>query len=87
MYELKTADPDSWAFQKQNFLVNKTRLDFSAIGQVHAIEHENRAMNVFGGIKGIANKPATLDHYFLVMPEISNIIDEFNTVFGVERNS
>ena len=35
--------------------VNKITIPYSAIGADHAIEHENRAMKVLGGIKGITN--------------------------------
>ena len=49
-------DPVTWNFLKQNFAVNKMTVAFSAIGADHAIEHENRAVKVLGGIKGIANK-------------------------------
>ena len=41
-------------------------------------------MKIMGGVKGIANKQSTLDNHFLVMNELSKIIDEFNTIFGNE---
>ena len=54
MISLKDNDPDTWNFfEDGNFSVNKTKISFSAIGCDHAIEHENRAMKVAGGITGI----------------------------------
>ena len=37
------------------FSVNKSNVLFSAIGADHALEQENRAVKILGGIKGIAN--------------------------------
>ena len=84
MYELETINPTSWSFLRKNFTVNKTRIPFSAIGPDHAIEHENRALKVIGGIKGIANKPSILNTYFLAHPEMKKILSEFNSIFGIE---
>ena len=56
MFALKEQDPELWEYFKQgNFSVNKTRIPFSAKGADHGIEHENRAMKVMGGFKGITN--------------------------------
>ena len=52
-------------------------MPFTAIGADHAIEHENRTMKVFGGIKGIANDINKLDKYFTIAPEINQIIQDF----------
>ena len=84
MYDLKANDPEMWSFLQQNVSVNKNRIPFSAIGPDHAIEHENRAMKVLGGVKGIANKPSALDMHFVVMPEMGYITEEFNAMFGIE---
>ena len=37
------------------FSVNNSNVLFSAIGADHALEQENRAVKILGGIKGIAN--------------------------------
>ena len=85
MYALKQSDPVTWEFFKPgNFSVNKTRIAFSAIGADHAIEQENRAMKVLGGIKGIVNNEKALDQYFLIVPEMGNIVEEFSTLFNNE---
>ena len=65
MFSLKEKDRDTWQILPQgNVPVNKTSIPFSAIGIDHAIEQENRAVKVLGGIKGITNNQL-LGEYFL----------------------
>ena len=71
MFSLKETDPCIWnCFDKGYFCVNNSTVTHSAIGADHATEHENRAMKVLGGIKGIANNRLALEQYFLIIPEI-----------------
>ena len=44
-------------------------------------------MKVHGGIKGIANNQSLLDQYFIIAPEVSNIIEEFRLFFGIVDSS
>ena len=44
-------------------------------------------MKVHGGIKGIANNQSSLDQYFIIAPEVSNIIEEFRLFFGIVDSS
>ena len=53
------------------------------MGPDHAIEHENRAMKVQGGIKGIANYESTLDKHFLILPEMNQLNTAFCDMFNV----
>ena len=53
------------ALQTRKFFVNKTRIPFSATGADHGIEHENRAMKVVGGIKGITNSKEAIYRFAL----------------------
>ena len=41
------------------------------------MEHENRELKVVGGIVGIAQKEQSLDKYFLIASELSNIQQKF----------
>ena len=51
IFLLKGKDPETWSMlNKGNFFANKTLISFSAIGVDHAIEQENRAVNLLGGI-------------------------------------
>ena len=66
MTGLKEKDNDTWqAFQTGHFSVNKSSVLFSAIGADHALEQQNCAMKVLGGIKGIGNSQTALDEYFM----------------------
>ena len=65
MFSLEETDLCIWNhFDKGHFCVNKSAVPHSAIGANHAIEHENRALKVLGGIKGIANNRLALEQYF-----------------------
>ena len=84
MFSLKDKDPETWSmFHEGNFSVNKTFIPFSAIRVDHAIEQENRAVKVLGGIKGIANNRKELDEYFLTVSEMGNIIQDICDVFNI----
>ena len=83
MSSLKVSDPEAWTFLQDNMSVNKTHIPFAAIGPDHAIEHENRAMKVQGGIKGIANYESTLDKHFLILPEMNQLNTTFRDMFNV----
>ena len=56
---------------------NETIWNFFVLGADHALEQANRTLKVHGGIKGIANNQSSLDQYFIIAPELSNIIEEF----------
>ena len=85
MFSLKETDPVTWKmFSEGNFSVNKSMVLFSAIGVDHAVEQENRAAKVLGGIKGIANNQSALDEYFLTIPEMGNIIENFCGMFNIQ---
>ena len=66
------------------FSINKASVPFTAIGADHAVEHENRTMKVLGGIKGIANGINKLGKYFIIVPEINQIIQDFCEAFDIE---
>ena len=87
IYELQESDPQTWFFIQYHFSVNKTKVVFSAIGPDHAIEHENRAMKVDGGIKGIANRGSTLERHFLVVSEMNQIAEKFSAMLGVKTST
>ena len=59
-------------------------MPFTAVGADHAIEHGNRTMKVLGGIKGIVNFINKLDKYFIIAPEINQIIQDFCEAFDIE---
>ena len=62
-------------------------MPFSAIGADHALEQQNRAMKVLGGIKGIANSQTALDEYFMTAGELSLLLDQFSDHYDLHNNS
>ena len=75
------------SFLQHHFSVNKTKVALSAIGPNHAIAHENRAMKVDDGIKGIANRGSTLERHILVVSEMNQIAEKFSAMFGVKTST
>ena len=84
MRKLETSDPDTWkALENGDFCVTKSSIPFCSIGPDHGIEQENRTMKVIGGITGITQKKATLDKFFLIVPELARLVNEFGEFNGV----
>ncbi|KAK6182328.1 hypothetical protein SNE40_010039 [Patella caerulea] len=82
MQETKTTHAEIWAeFEKGNFCVTKGMAGFTSIGPDHGIEQENRELKVIGGIVGITQNEKSLDKYFLIAPELSNLLREKKTYY------
>ena len=78
MQQTEQQHPEIWGeFMKGNFCVTKGVAGFTSIGPDHGIEQENRELKVIGGIVGITQNEKSLDKYFLIAPELSNIQQEF----------
>ena len=78
IYELKEKDENILAvLDAGEFSVNKSGIPFTAIGSDHGNEQANRALNVIGGIKGIANSKVTFNEYFLTAAEMGSIVNNF----------
>ena len=87
MYTLKKDDPVTWDFLENGyFTVNKSDVPFCRIGGDHAIEHENRAIKVSGGIIGFVNNEEALQRYFMIAPEMSVLLDDFYTMSNIEQS-
>ena len=39
-------DPDAWCYLKENFVIAKSNIPFTAIGSDHAMEQENKVLEV-----------------------------------------
>ena len=78
IYELKEKDKKILAvLDAGGFSVNKSVIPFTAIGSDHGNEQANRALNVIGRIKGIANSKVTFNEYFLTAAEMRSIVNNF----------
>ena len=62
---------------KVNFCVTRGVAGFTSKGPDHGIEQENHKLKVIGGIVGITRNEKSLDKYFLIAPELSNVQHEF----------
>ena len=60
-------------------------MPLSAIGAEHALEPQNRAIKVLGGIKGIANSQTALDEYFMIAEELSLLLDQFSDQYDLSQ--
>ena len=79
--------PEIWSeFANGNFCVTKGTAGFTSIGPDHGIEQENRGLKVVGGIVGITQNEKSLDKYFLIAPELSNIQHEFEKTYYMDNN-
>ena len=54
---------------------------FCALGTDHALEQENKKMEVLGGISGIANKKFTMESYFVAAPMLNRICENLASTF------
>ena len=87
MQETEKDHPEIWAeFVKGNFCVTKGVAGFTSIGPDHGIEQENRELKVLGGIVGITQNEKSLDKYFLIAPELSNLQREFEKTYCTGNN-
>ena len=71
---------------KGNFCVTKGVAGFTSIGPDHGIEQENRELKVVDAIIGITQNEKSLDKYFLIAPELSNLQREFENTYYTGNN-
>ena len=57
-------------------------MSFYALGADEALEHENRAMKVLGGLVNITQKKPALTRFFLTSPELSRLTAEAKSMFA-----
>jgi hypothetical protein len=87
MYTLKDSDPDIWKeFEAGNWVVCRSTTPFCALGADEALEQQNRAMKVTGGLVGITQQPNALARYFLIAPELNRICQETMQMTGMAEH-
>lgn len=87
MQEIKQQHPDVWEeFMQGNFCVTKGVAGFTSIAPDHGIEQENRTLKVIGGIVGLTQNEKALDKFFLIAPELSQVLNEFAKEYSIESN-
>lgn len=84
MYSLKDTHPDIWEeFVNGGFVVQKSGVNFTAIGVDQAQEHVNKTHKADGGIDGITTSPETLLKYCLSTTELSRLSKETEEMLGL----
>ena len=84
MKELENKQQDLWKeFKRGNWVVHKSKVSFCALGTDEALEHENRAMKVLGGLVNITQKKQSLMQFFLTSRELSRLTSEAKNMFGI----
>ena len=86
MPRLKDTHPVIWKeFENGGFVVQKSLINFTAIGVDHAQEHINKVHKGVGGLNDITTSPSTLLKYCLSTPELSRISEETETLLGYTK--
>ena len=81
---MKVKTPSLWnEFKRGNWVVHKSKKSFCALGADEALEHENRAMKVLGGLVNITQKKQALTRFFLTSPELSRLTAEAKSLFDI----
>ena len=73
-------------FSSGNWVVNKSKIAFCALGADHALEQVNQRMKVTGGIIGIRQNQTARTRFFLVAPELARLKVESKQDADVEKN-
>lgn len=74
MNRLGKSEPTIWKeFLEGNWVVNKNKIPFSALGDDEALERENRRLRVQGGLTGMTLNESARTRLFLTDVELTNI--------------
>ena len=88
MLSLQEIDPNLWEeFSSGNWVVNKSKIAFCALGAGHALEQVNRWMKVAGGIIGITQNQTARTRFLLVAPELARFKVESKQDANVEKKA
>jgi hypothetical protein len=84
MRQIEKTNPHLWSeFMKGKWVVNKSKVPFCALGADEALEHQNRALKVTGGLVNITQKKSALARFFLIAPEVSRLAKEAKDLIGM----
>ena len=71
-------------FHKGNFVVHKSRRDFSAMAIDQAHEQNNAAIKGDGGAIGLTEDPGALRRWMVAGPEVSHLVFAYEAISGVK---
>ena len=88
MNELETSDPLIWnEFLQGNWVVNRSAIPFSTLGDDEALEHENKRLKMQGGLTGITLNEAARIKFFLADVELTRIVGETEKYSGMHSTN
>ena len=83
MDELQETAPLIWnEFTSGDWVVNQSGKPFCALGDAEALEHQNRRLEVQGGLSGITLNDSCRVKFFLTDAELTRIAEDTNTLYG-----
>ena len=84
MADLKLKDPETWSALETGeiFSVLKSDIPFCGLAVDQGLEQEIRNLKIVGGVVGITQNESALSRYFLIVPELTCIIDSFWDEYG-----
>ena len=78
MMSLDKKHPDiSQEFHKGNFVIHKSKREFSALAIDQAHEQNNAVIKGDGGAVGLTEDPGALRRWMVAGPEVSRLVDDF----------
>ena len=88
MHALKTKHPNTWLeLESGNISITKSDdIPFVSIGADHALEQVNKTIKDPSSLIGISNNANARQRFFLAMPEIGCLSDEYQNQFGHRTN-
>ena len=86
MLSMQEIDPSLLEeFSSGNWIVNKSKIAFCALGAYHALEQVNRWMKVADGIVGLTQNQTARTRFFSVAPELARLKVESKQEATVEN--
>lgn len=81
--ELQRTDPVTWqALEQGDFVVAKSNTPFTSLFVDQTLEQKIRELKVAGGITGITQQEEALNRYFMIAPELTRLVKEFQESYG-----
>ena len=87
MKQLEIKHPDLWnEFSRGNWVARRTKLSFCSLGMDKALEQENRAMKVLGGVVNITQRKQALTKFVLASLELARLTAEAREMLGMTNH-
>ena len=88
MKQLEISDRETWnnLASGETFSVTKSEVPFCGLGVDQGLEQEIRALKVSGGVVGITQNESALNRYYLIAPELLQILKSLWSQFRINVN-